>query len=182
VVFFFGVIAAVAVAWFFLFSPGSAVKSPAPAFTPVTISVPPQRAPEPAPVAPTPAPPATVPVAAEPSPPPPAPESYSNDAEPPPPAPTPATQHDFDLGEITFTDGVPLTYNLGDGLTCILTPQVLDDGNLKIAAQITQQQEDGSSNTISSPQIITRPGQTAAISVSDGSDELSLKLTPKLAN
>jgi hypothetical protein len=91
------------------------------------------------------------------------------------PAPPPPEMND--LGTVEFTDGEPLMVNLALGKTCTITPKVLADGTLQLSMVIEGPGDGiGATETLSSPTIITRPGQSVAVSVND----LGLSLTPVL--
>jgi len=82
-----------------------------------------------------------------------------------------------DLGTIEFTDGAPLTVNLGQGNTCTIMPKVLPDGTLQLRMVMEGPGDgNGAVETLSSPTIITRPGQTVAMSVNG----FGVSLTPTL--
>ncbi len=82
-----------------------------------------------------------------------------------------------ELGTVEFTDGEPLMVNLGEGKTCTMTPKVLSDGTLQISMVIEGPGDmPGVKERLSSPTIISRPGQAVAITVND----LGISLTPTL--
>ena len=82
------------------------------------------------------------------------------------------------LGTVEFTDGVPLQVNLDQNRTCTITPKVLPDGTLQLSMVIQGPGARGTMDTLSSPKIITRPGQAVAVSVGD----LGIGLTPTIKN
>jgi len=102
------------------------------------------------------------------------PSSTAAGQPPEAPAPPPVNQ----LGTVEFTDGVPLQVNLDQNRTCTITPKVLPDGTLQLSMVIQGPGARGTMDTLSSPKIITRPGQAVAVSVGD----LGIGLTPTIKN
>jgi hypothetical protein len=86
-----------------------------------------------------------------------------------------------DLGAIEFTDGVPLTVNLDQGKTCTINPKVLPDGTLQLSMAIEEPDpQNGATTTLSTPTIITRPGQAVSVSMSSAGTSIGVSLTPML--
>jgi hypothetical protein len=117
-------------------------------------------------------------------------ESVSNqDAPSETPNPGADDPNMTDLGEIEFTDGVPQTFTLNTGETCVITPSVFTTQNGIVQIALATEIHGANNDVISAPKLTVLAGKTARLSISGGGApnangtphlQLGITLTPKL--
>ena len=79
------------------------------------------------------------------------------------------------LGEVEFSDGVPIRHALGDGRAYILTPTILKDGRIDTRLDLQVTNASGAVETLMGPTDCVFPGNPVDFSVAD----VGIKMTPR---
>ena len=83
-----------------------------------------------------------------------------------------------DLGSLELQSGIAVSFDLGGGTNCTVTPTALSDGNNLMEIKLGVTNGDGVLLELGTSRITARPGQPCAISVGDRMIALAVTLKP----
>lgn len=81
-----------------------------------------------------------------------------------------------DLGEVSLTNHYETCVKLGGGKDCILSPKMIDKGNVEITFALESKTKTGKIHDLSVAQVVTRSGKQVDIALGD----FNLSLTPRM--
>jgi hypothetical protein len=83
-----------------------------------------------------------------------------------------------DLGSLELQSGIAVSFDLGGGTNCTVTPTALSDGNNMMELKVGVTNGDGMFSELGISQLTARPGQRCAISIGDRMIALAVTLKP----